>query len=156
MIPVTQTKVVVKNSKGDTVVQGNCFAAAVASIMELPITEVPNVETLFDVDDSMWNNVMIAFIRSKGWDYSVDDRYKVFHPDLHHTLRCPAERDWDEWVNELKEQLKDKYYLLTGNSPRGFNHVCIYQNGIMVHDPHPTRDGINSFIYFETIEKTQS
>ncbi len=37
MIPVTQTKVVVKNSKDEMVVRGNCFAAAIASIMELPI-----------------------------------------------------------------------------------------------------------------------
>lgn len=46
MTPVTQTKVVVKNSKGNTVVNGNCYAAAIASMLDVPITEVPNIEVL--------------------------------------------------------------------------------------------------------------
>ena len=40
MIPVTQTKVVVRNSEDKIIVNGNCWAAAIASILELPLTEV--------------------------------------------------------------------------------------------------------------------
>ena len=52
MIPVTQTKVSVIKSTGETVVYGNCYAAAIASMLELPITEVPNVEVLFYLKDN--------------------------------------------------------------------------------------------------------
>jgi hypothetical protein len=82
MIPVTQTKVVVKNSSGDTVVRGNCFAAVVASLLEVPITEVPNVEVLFDVDGVSWYGVMDAWIKSKGFDLVTNNAFlRAFHQD---------------------------------------------------------------------------
>lgn len=48
MIPVTQTKMVVRNQAGEMVVRGNCWAAAIASMLEVPISEVPNAEVFFD------------------------------------------------------------------------------------------------------------
>lgn len=146
MIPVTQTKVVVKNSKGEMVVRGNCFAAAIASLTEKPLTDVPNVEVLFDVDGVSWYGVMDAWLRANGYEIITDNRYKVFHrPD-----------DFSEDARaELRDCLKGRYYLASGMSPRGVMHVCIYQNGVMVHDPHPTREGIDekTISYFEEIIK---
>jgi hypothetical protein len=155
MIPVIQTKVVVKNSKQEVVVRGNCYAAAIASILELPISEVPNVETLFHIDGAYWAEVMHTFLNSNGWELLTDNRYRCFHPDLYSTMESPVEVDFDDWIDQLKDELRDKFYLVSGNSTRGIMHITIWQNGKMVHDPHPTRDGIIDLIYFETLEKSE-
>jgi hypothetical protein len=144
MIPVTQTKVVVKNSKGETVVRGNCFAAAIASIVEMPLTDVPNVEVLFDVDDVSWYGVMCAWLNANGFELKTNNGFNVFHnPEI--------------FANEVRvdlfNELMGRYYLVSGMSPRGVMHVCVYQDGIMVHDPHPTREGINTIEQFEEIVK---
>lgn len=131
MIPVTQTKVVVKNSKGEFVVRGNCFAAAIASIVEKPITDVPNVEVLFDVDGVSWYGVMQAWLNANGYDLVTNNAFlRAYH----------KEEECD--IHDAKYCL-DKYYLVSAMSPRGVMHVCVYQNGVMVHDPHPTKEGID-------------
>jgi len=142
MIPVTQTKVCICDKEGKEIVRGNCLPACVASILEIPISEVPNVEVFYHMEgDTYWAEVMQTFLSSKGWEWSGDDRYQVFHPEF-------------EMVNDvLKEDLKDTYYLAIGNSPRGIRHVCIYQNGVLAHDPHPSRDGLVTVERFESIER---
>ena len=157
MIPVTQTKVVVKNEKGEEVVRGNCYAACIASILEVPITEVPNVEVFFHLDNGYWNEVMLTFLQSKGWELCSDDMLKRFHgndPKLY--IRGFDFKGTDEngWIPEYYEY-KDKYYLVSGKSPRGVHHICIYKNGELVHDPHPSRDGLVSLDYFQTLEKVE-
>ncbi len=147
MIPITQTKVVIKNSAGREVVKGNCYAAAIASILEVPITEVPNVETLFDVDNFLWDHVMEKWLESRGWESRHNHHFKVFHDD---TLK----EQRDDWYQECA----DKLYLVSGRSPRGVMHICIFKNGKLIHDPHPTREGILTFEYFQelvTIKPTQ-
>jgi hypothetical protein len=138
MIPVKQTKVVVKNSNGDMVVRGNCLAAAIASLLELPITEVPNFETLYGINNTYYYEVLCKWLRHLGYEITTDDRFKCFHGD--------------ENRNEFKEQLKDMYYLVSGKSTRGIQHICIYQNGKLVHDPHPTNEGLFTEDFFEFIE----
>lgn len=142
MIPVTQTKVSVNNSKGEKVIYGNCFAACVASLLELPITEVPNIETLFDMD-MYHQEVLDKWLNHKGYEMSVDDRLRCFHPNLPNYIDSPTYR----------EEFRDKYYLVSGKSPRGVMHMTIYKNGRMVWDPHPTKEGLLTEEIFETIER---
>lgn len=149
MIPVTQTKVNVNNSEGETVVYGNCFAAVIASMLEVPITEVPNVEVFFHMNDITWCQVMDTWLKSKGWEHSGDNRYRCFHSGM-----ITDETELEQ-APALCEQLKDNYYFVVGKSPRGINHVCIYQNGKMVWDPHPSREGLVTTEYFESLEKIQ-
>ncbi len=146
MIPVTQTKVVVKNSAGESIVRGNCFAAAIASIMEVPITEVPNVEVLFDIGGGYWFEVMNTFLNHHGWEFSTDNRFKVFHDDVYGIETGERET----WIKDCT----DKLYFASGQSPRGVCHICIFRNGQLVHDPHPTREGILTYDIFESMEKS--
>lgn len=151
MIPVQQTKVVIKNSKGEMIVRGNCYAACIASIMELPITEVPNVETLYHIDGSLWIEIMLAFTNSKGYDLCSDNMLKRFHPNETGGFDFSG-TDENGKIPEYYEY-KDKYYLVSGLSPRGFSHTCIYQNGKLVHDPHPTKEGLITLEDFQTLDK---
>jgi hypothetical protein len=148
MIPITQTKVVVKNSKGEIVVRGNCYAACIASLMEIPITEVPNVEVFYHLDNGYHSEVMLTFLNSKGWDLCSDDRFKYFHQafeDMNFGGRDNYAGCFDE--------LKDKLYLASGKSERGVSHICIFKNGKLIHDPHPTKECLKTIEYFQTLEK---
>lgn len=147
MIPVTQTKVSVQNSKGETVVYGNCFAASIASLIELPITEVPNFEVFFGLESFSWYAMAHAWLMEKGFCLRDNFQFKVFHDG-----RYGVE---DGVRQQFIEYCSGKYYMVTGTSPRGIKHCCIYCNGKMVHDPHPTREGIDetTITDFEEIVK---
>lgn len=147
MIPATQTKVVVKDGAGKVVIHGNCWAAAIASILGLPLSEVPNFEVWYEWNDGLWWYLTLRFLIKKGFLIEQADQYRVFHLKQEEW----ADTEYVEDYNILKESLKGKYYLLSGNSPRGFKHVTIWKEGIMVHDPHPTRDGITTLDTFEHI-----
>ena len=147
MIPVVQTKVSVANTKGKTIVYGNCLAACIASMLEVPITEVPNVEvfyTLPDGDDYYWD-VLEKFLKHRDYELSTDDRFKVFH-DLNFGIEKGKRL-------EYIEQCRNKYYLVSGKSPRGLSHITIWKNGKLKHDPHPTKEGLVTFTTFQTLEK---
>lgn len=148
MIPVTQTKVVVKKSTGEEVQRGNCYAAAIASIMELPITEVPNVETLFEIDGSFWAEVMHTFLNSKGWDLATNNWFKVFHDGRYGIEEGKR--------SEMMEYCQNKFYLVSGNTVRNIRHICIYQNGRLVHDPHPSKEGLVTLEDFQELYRLDS
>jgi hypothetical protein len=153
MIPITQTKVVVRNSKDEVVVNGNCWAAAIASILELPLTEVPNFEIWFKEDTGFWWELTNRFLHISGYKLVYSPWFQAFHK---------TEEEWNDWIkqeefesfgnyHQAREDFKDQYYFISGQSPRGVSHVTIWQNGKMVHDPHPTREGILELKSFEQI-----
>lgn len=142
MTPVTQTKVVVRNSKGEIVVSGNCYAAAIASMLDLPITEVPNVEIFFpwSDDNRFWDEWMNKWLELKGYRIEPAPEYGVFHDDQY-------------YPGGTRESLLGDYYFVSGKSLRGVNHICIYQDGKLFHDPHPTREGLLTEIWFEKLTR---
>lgn len=70
--------------------------------------------------------------------------------------------EWLEWLTEKGLDVgtlgghvhDDSFYLVTGISPRNpdINHVCIYQNGKLWHDPHPDQTGIINESYFQYVD----
>lgn len=153
MIPLTQTKFSLKNSSGETVQHGNCWATAIASVLEIPLSDVPNFEVWFPWEDGLWWYLTDRFLLLKVFKMDTAWQFKVFHM---------TEDEWDafEWAHlefpgvnyqQMKNNLTDKYYLVSGLSLRGVSHVTIWQNGTMVHDPHPSRDGILELTRFEEI-----
>jgi len=106
MIPINQTKL--HNPPEES---GNCLAACIASIFEVPIDIIPEFE------GENWYLEMMKFVEILGFEM----------------LR------WDE------EVVLKGYYIVNGKSPRGsFDHVVIFKNGKMVHDPHPSKKGIEN------------
>lgn len=145
MIKYTQNKLSLKGSDGKWLTHGNCYQTTIACLLEIPPSEVPNVEVLFDMEGDLWYRVMWEFLKSKGYEIITDSRFMVFHDknyDISHEERA-----------KFKEELLDKPYLVSGKSSRGVNHICIYQNGKMVWDCHPSREGILEETYFEALEK---
>lgn len=131
MIKIYQDKVVKYNDAGEMIERGNCFAACIASVMELPLNHVPNIEELFFIQGDYWQEVLQTWLTAKGWEWNyVKEDYIIKLP-------------------------KDQFYFVVGKSPRGsFNHIVVYQNGKLVHDPYPGANGIEGEpLYFEVLEK---
>lgn len=126
MTPITQDKFVKFDQDGITKVQrGNCFAACIASLLDIPLNQVPNVEELFDC--YAWYDVFCSWLETKGFTFETGTKQE-----------CEKSGD---------------YYLVSGDSPRGnFKHIVIYKNGKMVHDPHPDRTGILTEHIFEYLK----
>lgn len=106
---------------------GNCWQTAVASVLELSLSEVPHFVEISDNGGEHW------------WV---------------HTQRFLNERGL--YIEPIDDHLyEDELYFVSGPSPRGqeLSHVVIYQNGKMVHDPHPDGTGVLEEKYFEVIRK---
>ncbi len=113
MKPIMQTNI--------TPEEGNCFSACIATVLEIDISEVPNVR-----NDFAWFQIMDKFVSKYGYG-------------LLHMLRIDYVReDAGEWR-------KKAYIIATGNSPRheDLTHSVVYQNDEMVHDPHPDGGGLD-------------
>lgn len=119
MIPVDQTMFYDPTQPPEKQ-RGNCLQAVVASLLDLPLDEVPH----FVQDDVNsggkvhWWHSMVEFVRTHGW--GLHSAMLDTHPGEH--------------------------LMVAGPSPRGkgIHHVVIYKDGEMVHDPHPDRTGLVS------------
>lgn len=99
-------------------VEGDCFRAVLASILELPITEVPHfaAATKLASDFFFWEHVY-NWLEAQGYQY---------------------------WPGRNPPVGALEYHALSGPSPRtkGGFHATVGLAGKVVHDPHPSRDGI--------------
>lgn len=118
--------------------------------MEIEVEDVIQIQEYYD--DCSWMTTLLNWLNERKLSYSTADEFKCFHPDLHHQLRC--DNDIDGYVEMLCAQNKDKYYFVVGGSPRSksINHIVIFQNGVMVHDPHPDGTGITTIEGFSILE----
>lgn len=92
--------------------EGNCWSACIASLLEMPVSEVP-------------------------WFLGHDDWYAAFAAWLRPHGYYPVTVPWSaEWCPE-------GYYILGGRSPR-HSHAVVARGREIVHDPHPSRDGLVS------------
>lgn len=100
---------------------GNCMAACLASLLEIEITDVPKFE---DEHEKEWYFSVLKWLSSLGY-------YLVY---------------WEEEIHW------DGYHIAIGPSPRGnFSHCVIYKGKQMVHDPHPSGDGLLSITETEAL-----
>jgi hypothetical protein len=96
---------------------GNCFAACVASLLEIPLEEAPDLMKLPD-----WYVAFEEWLRPRGL-YPVG-------------FSCDGEPPG--WALA-------GLHILSGGSPRGdFLHSVVARGREIVHDPHPSRDGLRS------------
>jgi hypothetical protein len=88
---------------------GNCFSACLASILEMPLEEVPSFLGPY------WDN-FLPWLAARGLSASLYRR----------------------------DYVPPGYSIAGGPSKRfaGRMHACVAYDGIVVHDPHPSRDGL--------------
>jgi len=95
---------------------GDCFSACIASILELPLSDVP----VF-CDYPNWREQTNIFLAEFGLAYV----------DIH----LPG---------DLRDNLVEYwgYHIIAGKSSRGLRHAVVGYKGTMIHDPHPSGDGL--------------
>ena len=104
---------------------GNCMQAVFASILDLPLEEVPHFMEKNPSADYLWPAVN-KWLASKG--------YALFTTMYTNRL--------DDIQYYMKNYNDGVYYILSGTSPRGFCHNVIGMGNDIVHDPAPDGGGI--------------
>lgn len=112
MTPQMQDRLYLPDGLGN----GNCLAACVASILDLPLWMVPPLEEMFARGTHM--------SRLEAW------LTRMFGLELHYADGHPT-------------GLPD-FYIASGQTSRGTTHATVYSAGGMVHDPHYLQTGILS------------
>ena len=107
---------------------GDCLRAVVASLLDLPAEDVPHFVRLGIEagDDEEWSPnwyyIMIDFLSERG--------YNVV------TVGNPKS---GEYIPEA--------HIACGPSPRGVNHVVVAEGDRVIHDPHPSRAGVEDILW---------
>jgi hypothetical protein len=94
--------------------KGNCFAACVASILELPIEEVPN----FCDAPGNWLVPFKAWLAERGL-FAIIVEHATCVDSARHFIAC------------------GDYEGPTGNGP----HAVVYENAKLSHNPNPRHEG---------------
>ncbi len=116
---------------------GNCFQACVASVMELPLEEVPH---FFEGSNGgLWTQEQWDRVQ----DFAVSKLYKVTY------IEMPEEPALADRLHAT-----DLHYVAFGPSPAGtFGHCVVWHEGKMVHDPAGRNCGLAGdpwlFVVFE-------
>jgi hypothetical protein len=124
-------------------IRGNCVTACVASVLELPIEEVPDWADMYTDDDELFE-AYTTWLREHG-RHSVRvggraiEKIKDITPGDQVTMGGTCIDGW-----------YDQCVIIHGMGPREVGHVCVGQITMagwqlkMWHDPHPSRDGLVS------------
>ena len=98
--------------------RGNCLSACLASILELPITEVPNFHVVCDVDSIDWGDAVNQWLGTRGYWF--------------------LEMPWSQEHETLVLEPYAGHYIMSGRSPRGnWRHGVVAGAGQICHDPRP-------------------
>lgn len=104
---------------------GDCQRAVIASLLELPISQVPHfLQQTGDNDLEFWTCVQ-GFLAKHG---CIHFSFPAFDAEFYsRTYGTPA-----------------FFHEISGPSPRGKGlfHAVVGCNGVIVHDPHPTKAGL--------------
>ena len=109
---------------------GNCVSACVASLLNRPLDEVPHFgeeglalgDTLQDGPNGRvghgiaWWAMLLGYMAAAGY--------------------APVE------LTDVDQAEPGELLFVAGMSPRGIMHQVIYRDGELLHDPHPSHDGL--------------
>lgn len=140
MTPVMQTIFAARQSLPDipvavsvrpAPVPGNCLQAAIASLLDLPLDEVPHFvgDDVATDGEAHWWTCWLRWCEGRGL-----------------TVRADV------------EPLPGEYFLGGGPSPRdpeNVKHVAVYRDGLLVHDPHPDGTGVVEVLTRWTIRRSE-
>jgi hypothetical protein len=136
MKPIDQTIFALPQCDPNSTIRGNCVQAALASVLELPLQDVPHCSY------HMGHSVFLEFLKGHrlAWIKTpIDIKFEGYH------LICGV---------GPRTQLG-----IDGITPFPLWHCVVGFNGKIIHDPHPSRAGLltqNEFWWFITLGVKQS
>ena len=132
---VNQTKFSLFFSDGKRLTYGNCLVACIASVLEHPIDEVPNIYTFYGLDNKEETENQLWFYVINLW------------------LNKKLEKSLVKY--SLDTPTQEEFVIMRGLSKRGRPHTCIYKNDggsfSPYFDPHPTSEFLSVQHYYYTI-----
>jgi hypothetical protein len=129
MIPVDQEFI----HRPDEGQHGDCFRAVLASLMELPLQDVPHF--LHDgCSSDTFHRRINAFLDQFNMTLLVFDAS---------TFNISA------WIDQ--SGVRDLWHEVSGMTERGVLHSCVGHNGHVVHDPHPSKAGLIDVQYYSLL-----
>lgn len=102
-------------------IDGNCFEACLASLLELPLHGVPELG-----GDDVYESNLARYLAGQGLLYVL--------------VRGPSNPERS--ILEAMFEVKEVYHVIEGVSPRGGPHAVVGRNGKTVHDPHEGGGGL--------------
>jgi len=116
-------------------VKGNCYSACIASILEIPIKDVPTFS---------YDNGKSSFINASEWLTKYFNMYLV-------SLQAEYENKFNGENLSILKNL-DVYHLILGPA-RLYDtyHCCVGLKGVIVHDPNPQRLGLDRINRYEIL-----
>lgn len=112
---------------------GNCFAACVATALNLTLDEVPHFVE--------WGQWVATGERKVNLDSDTADRSHWWAMFLGF---CWGRGVTPELVDSVNDAEPGEVVFVGGRSPRGVPHQVLYRDGVLWHDPHPSRAGLES------------
>lgn len=108
-------------------IEGNCFEACIASLLECSIKEIPILNdnhSEFNHVTKPWSKKLVDFLDIKGLCFVE--------------MTFTGGKEIGYWL------FHSGYSIITGKSPREGNilHCVVAYQGKMVHDPHPDNTGL--------------
>lgn len=103
---------------------GNCLQAALASVLELPLDQVPHF--------------CDANAHGLGYDWYAEMNAWLTQRFGLMVVYIRASPEWKP----------TGLHLLSGTSPRGSQHETVGRDGAMVHDPHPVGGGVSGEMHY--------
>ena len=111
---------------GDSKRLGNCVSACVATYLNVPLARVPH----FIEDGIAWGDSADLSSGSHWWTLWMGYMYGFGLYAVE--LESPS------------DGLPGELLFVAGPSPRGVAHQVLYRDGVLFHDPHPSRAGVLS------------
>lgn len=143
--------------KGDPTKRGSCYPTVIACLLGIELHQVPYFHLMYWTEEERINFTNVfkdKYLKGKEHNDADKNEQSNFNHNLSITLnlwdivlnawlasqgyRLTFIKDIDKWL----EENPNEYYLAYGTSARDIGHVVIYQNGSMVHDPHPSNEGL--------------
>ena len=114
---------------------GDCYRACIASILDLPLDDVPN----FYEDERGQTQAAIEWLSSRGlWLWIVPNNDSVMSGRLSN----------DDNV------MPEGFCIANGPGARGCLHSVVWRHGKVVHDPSPSRAGLCEVYWYEFLIPT--
>ena len=111
---------------------GTCFRACIATVLEIEVDDMPPFEKMmFQKKAGNWKGTFFK------WAY--DNGYGI----------CEWEMNFIHERDKYPDAIvipDDEILIASGRSPRhdSTNHSVVWKDGEILHDPHPSRDGLAS------------
>ena len=141
--------------------RGSCYPTVYACLLDKELHEVPYFHLAYWTQEERDNLTKAFEKRFCDGNYNTADENSrsnfthyislmLNHWDTTRYFWLASQGYTEEWV---KKEDFHKWilvnpttpYMVSGKSSRGVDHVVIYMNETLLHDPHPSNEGLVSF-----------